>query len=103
MAETTTNPAVVQQPAATPNYDEIFSKLDAILDKRADGLAKSALKDNGVEEKIISDIAKIFHILHKITPCTSWILLPQSGGEKLLGFCPCLHERNSKRFSPKIH
>ena len=60
MAETTTNPAVEQQPAATPNYDEIFSKLDAILDKRADGLAKSALKDNGVEESEIADIVKAY-------------------------------------------
>jgi hypothetical protein len=60
MAETTTNPAVEQQPAATPNYDEIFNKLDAILDKRADGLAKSALKDNGVEESEIADIVKAY-------------------------------------------
>lgn len=62
MAETTTNPAVEQQPnqPATPNYDEIFNKLDAILDKRADGLAKSALKDNGVEESEIADIVKAY-------------------------------------------
>ena len=59
MAETT--PATQnQEPAATPNYDEIFSKLDAILDKRADGLAKSALKDNGVEESEIADIVKAY-------------------------------------------
>lgn len=63
MAETT--PATqtqtqTQEPAATPNYDEIFSKLDAILDKRADGLAKSALKDNGVEETEIADIVKAY-------------------------------------------
>ena len=49
-----------QEPAQTPNYDEIFSKLDAILDKRADGLAKSALKDNGVEEAEIADIVKAY-------------------------------------------
>ena len=63
MAETTTTPAVEQQQtqtAATPNYDEIFNKLDAILDKRADGLAKSALKDNGVEESEIADIVKAY-------------------------------------------
>jgi hypothetical protein len=64
MAETTTNPAVeqpaIEQPAATPNYDEIFSKLDAILDKRADGLAKSALKDNGVDESEAADIVKAY-------------------------------------------
>ena len=38
-----TNTPPEQQTA--PNYDEIFNKLDAILEKRADGLAKSALKD----------------------------------------------------------
>lgn len=43
-----------------PNYDEIFNKLDAILDKRADGLAKSALKDNGIEETEIADIVKAY-------------------------------------------
>lgn len=47
-------------PQKAPNYDEIFSKLDAILDKRADGLAKSALKDNGVEESEIADIVKAY-------------------------------------------
>ena len=47
-------------PAAAPNYDEIFSKLDAILEKRSDGLAKSALKDNGIEESEIADIVKAY-------------------------------------------
>lgn len=60
MAETTTTTTTTEQPATTPNYDEIFSKLDAILDKRADGLAKSALKDNGVEEGEIADIIKAY-------------------------------------------
>lgn len=66
MAEqTTTNQPTTpaeenQQPTAAPNYDEIFSKLDAILYKRADGLAKSALKDNGVEENEIADIVKAY-------------------------------------------
>ena len=64
MAEqTTTNPQTTPaegvQPA-TPNYDEIFSKLDAILDKRSDGLAKSALKDNGIDETEIADIVKAY-------------------------------------------
>ncbi len=48
------------QPATTPNYDEIFNKLDAILEKRTDGLAKSALKDNGIEESEIADIVKAY-------------------------------------------
>lgn len=66
MAEqTNTNPqntpaeGAQQQPAA-PNYDEIFSKLDAILDKRSEGLAKSALKDNGIDETEIADIVKAY-------------------------------------------
>jgi DNA-binding transcriptional MerR regulator len=62
MAETTpaTQTPTQEPTTATPNYDEIFSKLDAILDKRADGLAKSALKDNGVEEAEIADIVKAY-------------------------------------------
>ena len=63
MAETTVPNTQNEQetpPAAAPNYDEIFSKLDAILDKRADGLAKSALKDNGIEESEIADIVKAY-------------------------------------------
>lgn len=57
MAET--NSAAEPQ-AQTPNYDEIFNKLDAILDKRSDGLAKSALKDNGIDESEIADIVKAY-------------------------------------------
>lgn len=40
----------VQEPTAQEkqptDYDAIFQKLDAILDKRSNGIAKSALKDN---------------------------------------------------------
>lgn len=62
MAENTTTNTTGEQtpPAQTPNYDEIFSKLDSILEKRADGLAKSALKDNGVEESEIADIVRAY-------------------------------------------
>lgn len=67
MAEQTTNTGTqnIEQPTGaqqqtTPNYDEFFSKLDAILDKRADGLARSALKDNGVDESEIADIVKAY-------------------------------------------
>lgn len=56
MAEETTQ--IPEQ--TTPNYDEIFNKLDAILDKRAEGLAKSALKDNGIDENDIADIVKAY-------------------------------------------
>lgn len=41
-----TNPAPAQK-----NYDALFEKLDSILSKRSEGLAKSALKDNGLEEE----------------------------------------------------
>ena len=63
MAEQNNNQQQNQQAGnqqQAPNYDEIFKKLDAILDKRADGLAKSALKDNGVEESEIADIVKAY-------------------------------------------
>lgn len=71
MAEqtTNTNTQIVDPPASgqptgqqptTPNYDELFAKLDAILDKRADGLAKSALASNGVDESEIADIVKAY-------------------------------------------
>ena len=38
------------------NYDEIFKKLDSILDKRSEGIAKSALKDNGYEDAELKEI-----------------------------------------------
>lgn len=60
MAENNPNPNPTPDPAPAPNYDEIFNKLDAILDKRADGLAKSALKDNGIDETEIADIVKAY-------------------------------------------
>ena len=43
---------------ATPtvNYDEIFKKLDAVLDKRSEGITKSVLKDNGYEDAEMKDI-----------------------------------------------
>ena len=49
-----------QTPATTPNYDEIFAKLDAILDKRADSLARSVLKDNGVEDGDTAEIVRAY-------------------------------------------
>ena len=69
MAEQTTNTGTqIEQPAggqpqqqpATPNNDEIFAKLDAILEKRLNGLAKSALKENGVDENDAADIVKAY-------------------------------------------
>ena len=61
---TTDTQGQTQQQA--PNYDEIFSKLDAILDKRSDGLAKSALKDNGIDEGEIADIVKAYRTQKQI-------------------------------------
>lgn len=43
-----------------PDYTEFFAKLDAILDKRSDGLARSALKDNGVGEEEAREIAAAY-------------------------------------------
>ena len=41
---------------STVNYDEIFKKLDAVLDKRSEGITKSVLKDNGYEDAEMKDI-----------------------------------------------
>lgn len=69
MAEQTTNTGTqnIEQPTGgqqtqqpTTNYDEVFSKLDEILEKRANGLAKSVLKENGVDESEIADIVKAY-------------------------------------------
>ena len=62
MSEQNTTPAqdTQQTPAQQPNYDEIFNKLDSILDKRSEGLAKSALKDNGIDESEIADIVRAY-------------------------------------------
>ena len=38
------------------NYDEIFKKLDSILDKRSESITKSVLKDNGYEDAEMKDI-----------------------------------------------
>lgn len=51
-------PAPASSPAPAPaqsgkNYEELFDKLDNILSKRSEGLAKSALKDNGLEDEEI--------------------------------------------------
>lgn len=56
---TTAQPQVQQNVASNSNnvnYDEVFKKLDSILDKRSEGIAKSALKDNGYEDEEMKDI-----------------------------------------------
>ena len=68
MAEQTNNtgtqnieqPTGGQQQPTAPNYDEVFSKLDEILEKSANGLAKSVQKENGVDESEIADIVKAY-------------------------------------------
>ena len=44
------------------NYDEVFKKLDSILDKRSDGIAKSALKDNGYEDDEMKEILSQYRV-----------------------------------------
>lgn len=48
------------QNAAQQDYTALFEKLDAILDKRADGLARSALKDNGIADEDAREIAAAY-------------------------------------------
>ena len=54
--QTTQNTNVGGNTQNNVNYDEIFKKLDSILEKRSDGIAKSALKDNGYEDAEMKDI-----------------------------------------------
>lgn len=44
--------------ATETDYTALFDRLDKIMEKRKEGLARSALKDNGVEEAEIGDIVK---------------------------------------------
>lgn len=60
MAEQNPTPTQDPTPTGAVNYDEVFAKLDSILDKRADGLTKSALKDNGIDEAEVADIVKAY-------------------------------------------
>lgn len=48
------------QTGSAPDYTALFEKLDAILDKRADGLARSALKDNGIADEDAREIAAAY-------------------------------------------
>lgn len=53
---TNSQPETVPTTTSTVNYDEIFKKLDAVLDKRSEGITKSVLKDNGYEDAEMKDI-----------------------------------------------
>jgi hypothetical protein len=61
MVEETTNATTTEQQAGgTPDYSTLFEKLDAILDKRSDGIARSALKDNGIAEDEAKEIVTAY-------------------------------------------
>lgn len=49
-----------QQENNAPDYTALFEKLDAILDKRSDGIARSALKDNGIAEEEAQEIVNAY-------------------------------------------
>lgn len=57
---TTEQKATAQTGGEQTNYDAIFAKLDAILDKRSDGIARSALKDNGIAEDEVKEIVAAY-------------------------------------------
>lgn len=57
---TTEQKAIAQTGDEQTNYDAIFAKLDAILDKRSDGIARSALKDNGIAEDEVKEIVAAY-------------------------------------------
>ena len=40
------------------SLDKIFNKLDSIMDNKSNGVAKSALRDNGFEDEEIKNIVK---------------------------------------------
>ena len=65
MSEPNNNQQVQNEP--TPNnsnaewkssLDKIFEKLDSIIDNKSNGVAKSALRDNGFEDEEIKNILK---------------------------------------------
>ena len=65
MSEPTSNNQQVQnEPTNNSNaewkssLDKIFEKLDSIIDNKSNGVAKSALRDNGFEDEEIKNIVK---------------------------------------------
>ena len=65
MSEPTSNNQQVQnEPTNNANaewkssLDKIFEKLDSIIDNKSNGVAKSALRDNGFEDEEIKNIVK---------------------------------------------
>ena len=64
MSEPTNNNQQVQNEPANNNaewkssLDKIFEKLDSIIDNKSNGVARSALRDNGFEDEEIKNIVK---------------------------------------------
>ena len=65
MSEPNTNTQVQNEPTNNnsntewkSSLDKIFEKLDSIIDNKSNGVAKSALRDNGFEDEEIKNIVK---------------------------------------------
>lgn len=58
--QTSAQQAQTGQQGNAPDYTALFDKLDAILDKRSDGIARSALKDNGIAEDEAREIVTAY-------------------------------------------
>lgn len=58
--QTNNQQAQTGQQGDAPDYTALFEKLDAILDKRSAGIAKSALKDNGIEDAEAAEIVTAY-------------------------------------------
>lgn len=82
---TTTQPQSNVGGNSTVNYDEVFKKLDSILDKRTEGIAKSALKDNGYEDDEMKEILTQYRASKqaKANEADNTISTLQSENEKL--------------------
>lgn len=49
-----------QQNGNAPDYQDLFRQLDAILERRTDGIARSALRDNGLSDEETRDIVAAY-------------------------------------------
>lgn len=58
--QTNNQQAQTGQQGGAPDYTALFEKLDAILDKRSDGIARSALRDNGIAEEEAREIVTAY-------------------------------------------
>jgi hypothetical protein len=70
--------------APDTNSTEWLDKLDSIINKRIDGLAKSILKDNGVNDNDIKDIISQFKNITELDRYTVETLIDyiEVGGNK---------------------